>query len=109
MWRITIPQLAYQHEFLIHALLACSTLHMAHLHPDRRSELTIKATTYQDHAMSAFRAAVSGLESETCDAVLVFARLVAITAFALDERIPMAGGTEDELPSWLFFSRSGCK
>jgi len=109
MWHAIVPQLAYQHEFLMHALLACTALHMAYLNPDQHSELTIKARTHQDHAMPLFRAAIPSVESETCDAVLIFARLVAITAFALDERLIVVGEEEDKLPSWLFFIRSGCE
>jgi hypothetical protein len=109
MWRDIVPQLAYQHEFLMHALLACTALHIAYLNPDQRSEFIIKARTHQDHAMPLFRAAVPSVESENCDAVSVFARLVSMTAFALDESLFMVGGKEDKLPSWLFFIRSGCE
>ena len=109
MWLVIVPQLAYQHEFLMHALMACTALHMAHLNPERLSELTIKARTHLDHAMPLFRAVVSSMETETCDAVFIFARLVTITAFALDERLFMVGEEKDRLPSWLFFIRSGCE
>jgi hypothetical protein len=108
MWRIIVPQLASQHEFVMHALLACAALHMAHLYPERRSELTIKAGTRQNHAMPLFRALPS-VESDTCDAAIIFARLVAIAAFAFDEGVFMAEETEDKLPGWLFFIRSGCE
>jgi hypothetical protein len=109
MWHVIVPQLACQHEFLMHALLAYTSLHMAYLNPDQHSELTIKARTHQDHAMPLFRAAISSVESETCDAVYIFALLVAVTAFALDERLFMVGEKEGKLPSWLFFIRSGCE
>ena len=109
MWRSTVPQLAYQHEFLMHALLACAALHMAYLNPDQHLELTIKARTHQDHAMPLFRAAISSVDSETCDAVLVFARLVAIIAFVLEERLSVTGERKEKLPSWMSFSRSGCE
>jgi hypothetical protein len=109
MWRDIVPQLAYQHEFLMHALLACTALHIAYLNPDQRSEFIIKARIHQDHAMPLFRAAVPNVESENCDPVSVFARLVSMTAFALDESLFMVGEKEDKLPSWLFFIRSGCE
>ncbi|TVY15499.1 Orsellinic acid/F9775 biosynthesis cluster protein D, partial [Lachnellula arida] len=108
MWRDIVPQLAHQYKFLMHALLACSALHMATFYPDRHSELTIKARSHQDHAMPLFRAAIPSVEDETCDAVLIFARLIAITAFALDENLYTVGEKENKLPSWLFFIRSGC-
>lgn len=109
MWHVTVPQLAYQHGYLMHALLACTAVHMAYLYPTQHPKLTVKARTHQDHAIPLFRAAVSSVESETCDAVLIFARLVAITAFALDEPFLTVEENQDKLPSWLFFIRSGCK
>ena len=109
MWRVTVPQLAYQHEYLMHALLSCAALHSAYLNQGRRSELTIKARTHQDHAIPLFLAAISRLESETCDAVLVFVRLVGLCSFALDESLFTLEEKEDKLPSWLFFIRSGCE
>lgn len=93
----------------MHALLACTALHMAHLNPDQHAELTIKARIHQDHALPLFRAAIPSVESETCDAVIIFTHLMAVTAFALDERLSMVGEREDMLPSWLFFVRSGCE
>ena len=109
IWHVIVPQLAYQHDFLMHALLACTALHMACLNPDQHSELNIKARTHQDQAIPLFRTAISSVEVETCDAVYIFALLVAVTTFALDEPVLTTGGKEDKLPSWLFFIRSGCK
>ena len=82
MWHDIVPRLAYQHGFLMHALLACNTLHMAYLNPNKHSKLTIQAKVHQDHAIPLSRAAIQSVESETCDSILMFARLVAITAFA---------------------------
>lgn len=108
-WQVIVPELAYRHEFLMHALLACTAVHMAHLNPDQHSELTIKAITHQDLAMPLFRATISSLESETCDAVYVFALLMAVTVLASDDRRSVAEEQEDKLPSWLFFIQSGCE
>jgi hypothetical protein len=109
MWHDVVPQLAYQDEFLMQALLACSALHMAYLNPNQHSQLIIKARTHQDHAMPLFRAAVPNVEIENCDAVSVFARFVSMTAFALDESLFRVAEKDDKLPSWLFFIRSGCE
>ena len=109
MWRVTVLQLAHQHDYLMHALLACAALHMAHLHPERRSKLVIQGRIHQDHAIPSFFAAVPSVDSETCDAVLVFVRLVGIVAFSLEESSFTNGGAEDKLPTWLFFIRSGCE
>jgi hypothetical protein len=109
MWHVVVPQLALQNEHLLQALLACSALHVAYLNPEQHLEMIIQARTHQDNAMRLFLATVPSVESETCDAVLLFARLIAITAFSLDEGLFLIGGEEDKLPSWLFFIRSGCK
>lgn len=56
-----------------------------------------------------FRSAISNVESETCNAVMVSARLVVIAAFALNERLFVAEKHGYKLPSWFYFFRSGCE
>jgi Fungal specific transcription factor domain len=109
MWRITVPQLAYQHEYLMHALLACVALHRAYDSPELHPEMIIKARTHQDRAIPLFLSAIRKVENETCDAVLIFVRLVGIVSFALEQSVCTVEDTEDKLPSWLFFIRSGCE
>ncbi|RFU32132.1 hypothetical protein B7463_g4211, partial [Scytalidium lignicola] len=108
IWHVIVPQLAYQYEYLKHVLLACAALHMAYLNPKRRSELVIQARTHQDLAIPLFLVATRSLESEICDAVLIFVRLLGITSYALDESLIAAEENDNKLPSWLFFIRSGC-
>jgi hypothetical protein len=109
MWHVVVAQLAYQHEFLMQALLACTELHMAYVNPKQHSNLATRAMTHQNHAFTLFRAEVPTIERENCDAAIVFARVVSITAFAFDEHLDMDGKGDYRLPSWLFFIRSGCK
>lgn len=108
IWSNMVPSLAYQHEFLMHALLACSALHMASFSPKSRFELITKARIHQGYAMPLFRGAVLEVDNENCDSVLTFARLIAINTFALADQ-SIINKKEDHLPDWLFFSRSGCK
>ena len=93
----------------MHTLLACTALHMAYLDLNQQLKLTIQARIHPDHAIPLFGAAIQSVGIKTCDAVLIFARLVAITAFALDERFLIVKEAEDKLLSWLFFIRSGYK
>jgi hypothetical protein len=109
MRHITVAHLAYQHEFLMQALLACTELHIAYLNPGQRLNLTTSALTRQGNAFTLFRAAVPTLEKDNCDAAIVFARLITITSFALEERSVVGREVDDKLPNWLFFIRSGCE
>ena len=112
MWRDTVPNLAYQQEYLMHALLACAAFHKAYLNPGQETELMLQARNHQGQAIMLFMAAIPTMARETCDAVLIFVRLVGITGFGLDETLfnmGEQGAKEAPLPSWIFFIRSGCK
>ncbi|CAG8984282.1 hypothetical protein HYALB_00010707 [Hymenoscyphus albidus] len=114
MWQVFVPQLAYQHQFLMHAILACSALHLAYQNPERQQELVAKATEHQDLGMPLFRWAMANPDLRNCEAVFLYTHLLVINCFALEkeaERLFMVDGNakDDEgLPAWLFFIRGGC-
>ncbi|KAH8799809.1 hypothetical protein F5884DRAFT_117509 [Xylogone sp. PMI_703] len=112
VWQSKVPQLAYDHEFLMHGLLSCAALHLAHAHATRQKEYTIIASTHQDHAMRLFRAAVANLTRENCDPILVFSYIVVICCFASerqDEELFLVDqNSKDVLPTWLYLLRAGC-
>jgi hypothetical protein len=108
-----VPQLAHQHPFLMHGILACSALHLAHKNPARQREYIITASSHQDKAMPLFRSAVAIVNEDNCDAIIVFSHLLVIYAFASelqDERLLLVetNATEDVVPTWLYFFRNGC-
>jgi hypothetical protein len=112
LWQVTVPQLAYLHPFLLHAILACSALHLAYKYPAQQGQYLVEASSHQNIAMPQFRSAIENVDSDNCHSILVFSHLLVIYSFALerqDERLFIVEGNETDVsPSWLHFLRNGC-
>ncbi|KAG0649822.1 Orsellinic acid biosynthesis cluster [Hyphodiscus hymeniophilus] len=112
LWQVTVPQLASQHPFLMHGILACSALHVAYKYPAQQGQHLIEASRHQSIAMPLFRSAIGNVNEDNCHSVMVFSHLLVIYSFALerqDERLLIVEGDgPDVSPSWLHFLRNGC-
>jgi len=112
IWKVIVPELAYEHPFLMHGILACSAQHLAYLNPAQKLELTIRACSNQDKGMPLFRFAIENPRKENCHAILAFSHLPVIYSFASDRQqdsmLLVDNDGVDILPSWLHFLRGGC-
>lgn len=112
LWQQIGTQLAGEHEFLLLAVLALTSLHLAHLNPGRRSELAVQATSYQDRAMPIFREAMAAPTPDNCHAIVVFHHLLVLYTFAAerhnDDLLLVSKDSDEVVPRWLHFIRSAC-
>ncbi|VUC25115.1 unnamed protein product [Clonostachys rosea] len=113
LWRFTIPQIAASHQFLMHAILACSALHLAAKHPLQQQYL-ICAYKHQSIAMPMFRDAVAKVTEDNCHAILGFMHLLVVYSFGAERHedslllVDASSPEPDFLSSWLYFRRNGC-
>lgn len=104
-----MPRLGFDHEYLMHGILALSALHLATLQPDRQVEWTTKATSHETHALPAFRTAISNLSKESAHGIFAFSGLVipyaqATASIPVGPRSP--GQTDNDiLPTWFYLIR----
>lgn len=106
--------MACEHPFLMHSLLACSALHLAHQFPSDMNYL-VRGHNHQDIAMPLFRHAIEHVTESSCHSILAFCHLLVINSFAAnntDERLllvnPSSSPDPDMLCSWLYFVRNIC-
>ncbi|KAJ5917415.1 hypothetical protein N7466_010969 [Penicillium verhagenii] len=121
IWINVIADLAYEHPFLLHGILACTSLHMAHIYPTQREIFIVRAYSHQDSALPLFRHEIENPTSYNCDALVAFAYLLVVFSFATeldnDENSLLlvcdaSKGTQEKqliLPQWLSFIRCGCE
>jgi len=111
-WQTSIPEMAYRHDFLKHGVLACSALHLAHLHPNDRRRYQMTAACHQARALPQFRTAVGNPTQENCEAILAFSHLLVVHCFASEEQdedlLLVKGKHENGLPDWLHVIRGSC-
>lgn len=105
IWQELIPQLAFSNDFLMHSMLAVSALHLAHLQPQRKSELTRRASIAESKALSYYTRSVSLEDPTRVHAALAFGGFVAPYIMAQSEgteasvgRIPSLNDTN---PHWF--------
>lgn len=112
VWHVAIPQLAVNHSFLKHGILACSALHLAYLNPLERQRYKLTAAYHQDQALPEFRSSIMNANEDNCHALLAFSQLLIVHCFASDEQdenlLLVGGKHESDLPDWLNIIRNGC-
>lgn len=86
-----IPDLAFEHDFLMHTMLGIASLHSQQLLPDSR-QAQLQTSIYRARALSSFREALTNLTWGTrkCEAALICSLLVVILCskdYAEDELV----------------------
>ncbi|KAJ9502548.1 hypothetical protein LTR99_007613 [Exophiala xenobiotica] len=116
LWGEVIFQIAHEHKFLLHGILALTCLHLAYLNPvpRTRNKYLIKASEHQGKAMPLFRKALAKPNDNNCHAILVFCCLLIPYTFASEQQDELFltskqhGNEADIVPTWLYFIRNGC-
>ncbi|KAJ5717003.1 hypothetical protein N7488_002649 [Penicillium malachiteum] len=121
IWLKVVADLSYRHLFLLHGILACTALHMAHLYPAQREMYIVRAYSHQDTALPIFRNELNHPTAENCDAIMAFAYLLTVFSFAteldnsqnslflISDSTTDTGKNQLILPQWLYFIRCGCE
>ncbi|KAH6886953.1 hypothetical protein B0T10DRAFT_490535 [Thelonectria olida] len=117
IWLEVVPSLACTNSFLLHGILACTALHMAHGDPASRKEYTLQACAHQEYALPLFRNAINHPSEQSCDAVVAFAYMLVVYALATDNDnslllvdcgTALSATKQLDIPPWLHFIRAGC-
>lgn len=76
MWGVSVPQMAFEYEPLLHTLLALSAAHRATLLPDEASSLRPIHHSYIDSALQRHRPVTANLDGSTSESVCLNAVLI---------------------------------
>jgi hypothetical protein len=87
IWQVVLPQIAFDHCFLMHGLLAIAALHKAVVVPERTESLLNMSRIYQQRGLEAFQSILPSLNSENCHACFAFSMVIMITAWASPEHV----------------------
>ncbi|KAM0715456.1 hypothetical protein Q7P37_008954 [Cladosporium fusiforme] len=88
MWQIEMPRIAIRSQYVMHALLGFSALHLASLQPERAHLLRACATNHLDKALVLYRQDSGPATAENADARFTFTWFVAMFAFAIPSSVP---------------------
>ncbi|KAJ5969920.1 hypothetical protein N7501_006168 [Penicillium viridicatum] len=93
IWRTIVPEEALSHPFLMHGILALSSLHLARTGPEptRRGSYLNRAVAHQNQALALFREMLGDVNESNAKAMFAFAGIVVIYTFAF----PHTPGAQD--------------
>ena len=85
LWEAWAPELAMEHEFLLHGLLSISALHLAlcATDPQERRRRTVAAMQHHDRSLTLFRPELDRITNANHDAVFAMFCIVVFYAFGL--------------------------
>lgn len=82
MWQNYAPALAFEHQFLLNAIISIAALHLTKIQPERK-DMADTHRTYFNAAISQHRHAVRDMNPDSAEAVLISTVLIALPAFTL--------------------------
>ena len=81
LWRLVVPRIAFRYEFVMHALLAMSSLHLSFL-GSRDETYAVVAAKHHDKALESLRAAFHTEDPQHATALFAASSLVGLYVYA---------------------------
>ncbi|GIC88937.1 uncharacterized protein Aud_005339 [Aspergillus udagawae] len=82
VWQVDIPTIAYSYEFLMHGILALSSLHIAYSCPEKYSSYLKSSRYHITLALPSFRKALLSPTAENCCALFASSSIIMVYTFA---------------------------
>ncbi|CZR64608.1 related to C6 transcription factor [Phialocephala subalpina] len=103
LWQTTAPQIGLGHDFVLHAILAVSGLHLARLKPEKRASYTVKAIAHHRASSQIAIPLMSNVDSKNVSSLFLFSVLTSFFALASPQLSgPNSSGEDFSPPAWLF-------
>lgn len=87
IWRGPVVRLGLCFPFLMHELLAISSLHLAYCRPDKAEWYYTGSTELQSNALNVFNSVQRQVDASNCGAILIFTSLLGLHVLADPSRI----------------------
>ncbi|KAF5556385.1 C6 zinc finger [Fusarium phyllophilum] len=99
LWQVDIPHIGFSFPFVIHAILALSSMHMAHELPDEHQAHWASGIELQQQAVTGAQNALNNITTENCTAVFLFSAPTCVISFARGCCHSPRCDSDSELPS----------
>ena len=101
VWSVIVPQIAYDHPFLMHGLIAAAAMHKAYLLPGQRDTYHDIAAYHQMVGLEGFRKSKSLISDENWKAHFCFSSLLALVVCCQPARVNPAFRLNNDVPDIL--------
>lgn len=82
LWRINVPQIGFQYEYVMHCLLSIAALHMAYLLPEKREYYTSQGTTHHHNGLRLATSLIANVTNENCEPLYIFSTMTLFITIA---------------------------
>lgn len=106
LWQKAAVELGFKHDFLLRGLLAMSALHQSYLHPHRKTEFDLRASTHQSIAIHSFQETLGNVNETNCHALFAFSCVIIVLSFASAAK-EKASDFQADVIHWLYLLRGG--
>jgi hypothetical protein len=96
-FQLNFPQIAFEHPFVMQALLALTALHIAYLEPEQRLSHAAEASRYHSLSLQGFNEALKHATDETANELFTWSSLNLLYVFGLSGRLGEGLWEESEL------------
>lgn len=86
-WQVLIPQIAFKHPFVMHALLGLAALHVAYLNRQDKMRHMTDAAHHHTQGLQGFHEAVRFMSSDKADALFAWSTLNLLYVFGISGRL----------------------
>ncbi|OWO98716.1 hypothetical protein B2J93_5374 [Marssonina coronariae] len=102
-WRVNVPQVGFQYDFVMRGILAISALHMAHYKPDRREFYIQQGMVQHQTGLRVATEVLANVTEENCTGVYAFSALTIFFTLASPRKpgdLLLVG--DNGMADWLF-------
>ncbi|KAI6758550.1 hypothetical protein HG530_010790 [Fusarium avenaceum] len=103
-WRINVPRLAIQDDYLMGEILALAALHLAHHRPDQRQQYLSVALTHHQAASQKAMELLKNINPENAEALFLFSSLTTVVTLATPKRSRLSGivPEDGDFEDWIY-------
>ncbi|KAH8743773.1 hypothetical protein F5883DRAFT_32998 [Diaporthe sp. PMI_573] len=112
VWQDRVPRIALHAEYVLHALLAVSALHLSHLRPNARSSYWATGVKLYDAALSKAQVEMENVTEANCTAIYIFSTITCFYSLAQNgelasqsDHVERLEDDDSDLLSWVFLFR----
>jgi len=87
LWQDITPRIAFEHNFLLYAILSSSALHLAHTNPSCTEQRLVDAARHHNTALQGFRHHINNMTEDVSDAIMACSYLNVLYVFGAFGRL----------------------
>ncbi|KAJ3536881.1 hypothetical protein NM208_g6533 [Fusarium decemcellulare] len=86
-WQVVVPQIGFEHSFVMNGILGLAALHLAHLNPSEKHRHLVDAASHHSKALQGFQHALNSSDGQNSNALFIWSTLNLVYVFGISGRL----------------------